>query len=359
MMAATITDRAKRYQAQNNVDPREDRCFACGAPNPLDVHHIDGREDNGEPENLTRACRSCNVQIANVMRTAGLGKKTVQFNKKPKQGAPSLGGYLTAVQILKGEQAGNVAAAVREIRATSATQRSAYARRIWAIRRKRYGASGRNPGLLDAVGATPGDYLMGKVAGQLQNRKRRRNPADEAEDAYQRFHGRPPNGVVVVETAVHHHTRLAGAGELLGLVIRFEDEGNEYDVVLKGFKGALLAMNEKRTQLYVEGGDQSINLAEFAIDKPYHEYETLGRLVAVGYYTTKDHLDAKDGGEAEYWHMIEWTEEFPAHLKKQVTQAEKNELDDNEGPDVIYDVRSKLLSFSGGTYTIPDEGIDR
>ena len=118
-----VTDRAKRYRAQQSVEPM-DRCFACGAKNPLDVHYIDGHEDNGEPFNLTRACRSCNVIIANVMRRQRMGVKTRQFNPARPGHAPSLGAYLSAIQIVKGEVPGSVHSAVKTIQGTSARKRS-------------------------------------------------------------------------------------------------------------------------------------------------------------------------------------------------------------------------------------------
>jgi hypothetical protein len=140
-----VTDRAQRYRANRNIPGKQKHCFACGKPRPRDVHHIDGRENNGDPSNLTRACRSCNVRIANVMRRAGLGTKTRQYNPKRAGGhaAHSLGAYLTAVEILNGKQPGNMSSAVRTLQATSEAQRSEYARRIWEIRKERYGPSGR------------------------------------------------------------------------------------------------------------------------------------------------------------------------------------------------------------------------
>lgn len=141
-----ITDRAKRYRARAAA-PQQRHCFACGRPRPRDVHHIDGNESNGNPKNLTRACHSCNGKIAHIMRKAGLGTLTRQYNPKRRgqsQSARSLGAYLSSIMILKGEQPGNVSAAVRSVQATSPAQRAEYAKRIWEIRRERYGATGRS-----------------------------------------------------------------------------------------------------------------------------------------------------------------------------------------------------------------------
>lgn len=230
--AKNVTDRAKRYRAKGNVAPQKN-CFACGAPRTngksrtgLDVHHILGDESDDRRQNLTKACRACNTKIANVMRKAGLGTKTRQFNpkdydkvakkiresieRKAEKGwtaeqiaekiwlvygrpteargntlrvwffapgkslndltpaeefqigapnprgvkkrarshaAPSLGAYLSALAIMKGEQPGNVSQAVKLVHDTDPAQRSAFASRIWQIRRERYGPTGRQESL--------------------------------------------------------------------------------------------------------------------------------------------------------------------------------------------------------------------
>lgn len=143
-----ITDRAKRYRANADA-PKQANCFACGRPRPRVVHHVDGNESNGDVKNLTRACHSCNGKVAAIMRRVGLGKPTRQFNPKHRgrsktsSGARSLGEYLSAIAILKGEQTGNVASAVRTVKETTPHRRSEFAAKIWQIRRERYGKSGR------------------------------------------------------------------------------------------------------------------------------------------------------------------------------------------------------------------------
>ena len=142
-----LTDRAKRYRANATVSGSR-RCFASGVSNPRDVHHIDGNESNCDKRNLARCCRPCNTKIANAMRKAGIGIKTRQYNPKRRKtgggtGANSLGQYLSAVQIVRGDQPGNVASAVKTLQATSSSERSQYAAQIWKIRKERYGPSGR------------------------------------------------------------------------------------------------------------------------------------------------------------------------------------------------------------------------
>lgn len=163
--------------------------------------------------------------------------------------------------------------------------------------------------------------------------KRKRNPGAEAAEAYEITHGKAPTVDTTVDAKVKYHATLAGMGKLEFLEVRAaERDGN---VTLSGFgKGCMLAMNEKRTQLFVVGGDQTVDLKAFGIRDP-HETEVLGDVVKVGYFTTKTHLVEKDGGTAVYVHKFE-----PPR------------------PKLIYDVRNKRLMFAGGGYSIPAEGID-
>ena len=99
--------------------------------------HVSGDEDDGEPENLIWNCRRCNTTIGVVMKRAGLGRRTHQYNPAS-QGARSLGQWLTAVLSMKGESgAMTVPAAVEMIRATPPARRSAYGKEIWHLRRQR------------------------------------------------------------------------------------------------------------------------------------------------------------------------------------------------------------------------------
>ncbi len=115
---------------------------------------------------------------------------------------------------------------------------------------------------------------------------------------------------------------------------------------IKDFEGAILAFNEKRNQLFVEGGDQSINLENFGISEP-HELETLGKLKQIDYFTTKTHL-GEDGGTAIYEHGFRMTNENGQHVVVKIARY----------PDLIYRVVDEQLEFSGGSYTIRREGID-
>jgi hypothetical protein len=192
------------------------------------------------------------------------------------------------------------------------------------------------------VGSSKGN--KGKVLRFVLNAGTRRNPDGTAAERYEYFHGRPAATDTVFETPVHTHEVLSGIGKLEMLEILAVNGNRKVEV--SGFKGALLAQDEKGKQLYIVGGDQSVNLKDFGITQA-HELEILGALTAVVYFTTKDHLMPEDGGTANYKHKFgngARTYKFGKHGTR--------------FPLVGYDVRNRLLSIQGGGYELPAEGID-
>jgi hypothetical protein len=194
-----------------------------------------------------------------------------------------------------------------------------------------------NPGLRKCRKSNPGAFarLVKRI---------RANPASASAEVFEDFHGFEPTEVVTVSKEVHHHAHLASLGILVQLDVWGVD-GKGHKVT--GFKGALLACNEGRDQLFIEGGDQTMKLADFGIRKP-HETETLGRVTNIGYQTNKTHL-GDEGGEAVYVHRFRATNRNGKHVVVKMTRE----------PDLIYDVRNEQLLFSGGSYEILREGINK
>lgn len=140
-----VSDRALRYRANAHPPHGPRRCCFCGvSTGAIDVGHVDGHEEHNEPENLIWICRSDNVRSANILRAAGLGRTTRQFNAAS-SGAKSLGAWLAAVMTLRGESNQmTVPAAIDLIKQTPPERRSRFAQEIWERRRARYGSSGRS-----------------------------------------------------------------------------------------------------------------------------------------------------------------------------------------------------------------------
>ena len=175
-----------------------------------------------------------------------------------------------------------------------------------------------------------------------RKRARKRNPSSDAAAVYEEFHGRPSSEVVTVTEKIHYHKNLAALGELRTLIVQARDGAR---VTLTRFKKAILCTNEAKNQLFVRGGDQSVDLQSFGI-RTAHEIETLGRVVELAYFTTKDHL-GDEGGTALYFHVAGETNE---NGKRKMA---------GWGPDLIYHTVDERLEFSGGSYTIRAEGVDK
>jgi hypothetical protein len=187
--------------------------------------------------------------------------------------------------------------------------------------------------------------IYGESVSRVTKRAESRfNPAAEAIEGYKDFHGKDPDEFVTVSRKVHFHQHLSGAGKLKKLVVA--PVAGKRKVILSGFGGALLAFNEKRNQLFIEGGDQAVDLGVFGIDTE-HELETLGQVVKIEYFTTKDHLGS-EGGTATYVHKFRTTNEDGRHVTIRIARY----------PDLIYRVLDQQLEFSGGSYKILAEGID-
>lgn len=158
----------------------------------------------------------------------------------------------------------------------------------------------------------------------------RYNPAEAARAVSEEFHGRAVRAMVPVTERRHYHKFLAELGELTLLVIHTPD--GRHRVELTQFAGALLCTNEDKNQLFIKGGDQTVNLRDFGIRDP-HEKEHLGELRKIAYYTDKEHL-GDEGGEADYHHSFS-----------------------KPYPHVDFRTRDTHLEISGGKYKITREGI--
>lgn len=197
----------------------------------------------------------------------------------------------------------------------------------------------------------------GLRSGQFGSLPRRKNPADKAAEAFREFTGRDSTETIKVTKQIHFHRHLFEVGKLRKLVIETVD--GRYRITLSKLGGAILAANEaaildslqngrKLTQLFVEGGDQKVDLRQFGIDpKNAHELETLGRATLIDYHQVKDHL-GDEGGDATYRHKFRQTRIGDRHVTLRVAKY----------PDVIYRVLDEQLEFSGGSYEIRAEGID-
>lgn len=293
----SVTDRALRYRAHQCPPDGPRRCAECGSTRFLVIDHKDGREENTARSNLRWLCKSCNTRLGAEMAKQGKGRRTEQYNAT---GARTLGEYSEA---LASHRRGAHDAGGAVIHATSPDKRAQFASEIWKRRKERYGAAGRA------------------------------NPA--ADEVFEEFHGYPSEEDLVFEIDTVEHGRLAALGELRELTVKPVNGGGR--ARLAEFDGAVLATDGAKRQLYIVGGDQSVDLAEFGIDpETAHDRELLGELVRVVYHTDKSHL-GDQGGDADYHH--EFGEET----------GQRGAL--------IYNTLSQTLEIAGGGYSIEAAGV--
>lgn len=213
----------------------------------------------------------------------------------------------------------------------------------------RYARRSRADGRYDIVNLDTGEVVRivktksaaMQVVASLNAKANPANPLTEAAERYEDFHGEPAKDTYSFDEDWHYHGVTAQVGMLVSLKIRVPKLRGGGEVTVKGFKGARLTMNEAGTQLYVEDGDQALDLASFGIKRDPHDREYLGECVEVVYHTVKKHL-GKEGGDANYSHRF-------GHIEG----GEKTER-----PQMLYDVLNEEIIFAGGGYTIPSEGID-
>ncbi len=132
--SAGITDRARRYRAQN-ATPGPRRCVVCNGNRDLQAMHLSGDEADGEPENLAWGCRSCNQVLSAAFIRIGSPVRTAQYNPAGKS-APTYGQYIWAV---KHHQKGANDEGGEIIHATPRHKRIQYARLIAAWKAKQKG----------------------------------------------------------------------------------------------------------------------------------------------------------------------------------------------------------------------------
>jgi hypothetical protein len=178
-----------------------------------------------------------------------------------------------------------------------------------------------------------GNYEL-TAAVSKSRRGSKRNPEDTAAEMYETFHGKPSEEILEVGETVRFHENLAALGELVEMkVATLTKKDVELDFT---DSGCMLCSNENGTQLYVVGGDQSIDLDKigFTGAKGEKDLITIGVLYELTYRTEKGFDKFK---LTDYYH----------------------ELGEETGfqPMLVYDAMNEFILISGGEYKIKAEGI--
>lgn len=192
------------------------------------------------------------------------------------------------------------------------------------------------------LGKSLGVNPMKKKAKKNCCGKSRRNPPEGAAEMYESFHGKPSEGTLTVEESIHEHENLATLGVLISLtvatisgleaVIGMTDKDArqlDFDETVADPDTMYLSTNEDGTQLYIVGGDQSLDLDALKLADMERDDMVIGSLVELTYRTRKkfDKFQLTD-----YFHELgEETGELPL---------------------LRYEPRSPHLYITGGNYKI-------
>jgi hypothetical protein len=244
---------------------------------------------------------------------------------------------------------------------------------------RNYGLDQQNKGVhaefVIVDSATGKREKFGRGGGKRNPKGKKRNPEAAAVAMRESFTGIPSKRTQVVTEDIHVHSHLAALGELIEMkvktvkgdsfVIGFEKQknpkGKPFNDKVKGWVGrrakaisgtlkylgdywinprklnpngpVLLCSNEDGTHLYIEGGDQKLDLNALGLNElKGKESAVIGTVTHITYHVAKK-FDGKVE-EADYYHRF---------------SEESNGL----RPMLRYDIRNKHLYLDGGVYHIP------
>lgn len=162
-------------------------------------------------------------------------------------------------------------------------------------------------------------------------RRKNSNSADAAAALSEQFHGRPVRKVTEIEMAVEEPVNLADLGRLVELQIL----DGKYVRPLEFTRGVRVGCSPDGGQLYFWGGDQAIDLKKLGKEKYLpKDHVTIGPVAKIAYFTSK------------VFHNFE-------------PSTYEHDFGEEGGslPLLHYDVRSKLLYLTDGSYQVRPEGI--
>lgn len=185
----------------------------------------------------------------------------------------------------------------------------------------------------------------------------RRNPASEADQLYEDFHGTPPTETLEYHETLHFHAHLGGLADLCHVVVKIiggskngkelqlnapdPERANEADVVK-------LTANEARNQLYFTGGDQSLDLKSLGFRESFdvvHDGETF------------ESTEIKDNMVIGYIHRIMYRTEKKFDNFETIDYHHEAGEDTGCLPFLTYDTLNNKMGVAGGSYVIHEKGI--
>jgi hypothetical protein len=181
-----------------------------------------------------------------------------------------------------------------------------------------------------------GIYHLTRTGVSGVERPMKRNPEDAAAALSESFHGRDPETITTFEEEEHEHEWYAGLGDLVELKVRTVTDLEATIEFPEGKGRPVLAASEDGRQLYIVGGDQTLDLDSLKMsgEKWERDLMTIGEITEFTYRTEKgfDKFTPTD-----YYH--------------------KAGEETGVRPSLLYDPRSGALKVAGGQYQVKPEGV--
>lgn len=171
--------------------------------------------------------------------------------------------------------------------------------------------------------------VQGKRA--KSNPRRRKNPGmDNAAELYKDFHGKDAKHINTYKQTLLAENKFTKLGDLVKLIV-----DRKYVIEFVEGSGTILACDPKGRQLFVLGGDQSIDqlMDLLKVDRSKHLID-VGALTTIEYFTHK---------------------QFDKFTP--ITYVHKMGEEGGEIPSLMYDRPSRQLHIVGGDYKVKPEGI--
>jgi hypothetical protein len=179
--------------------------------------------------------------------------------------------------------------------------------------------------------------IVDRTPAKLRRLFMKQNPEDAAAQLSEAWHGRPAKTATDHIDVIHYHGVLTDLGRLKEITVMVTERKGQNILFDKDTR---LASSENGKQLYVVGGDQSIDLGALGIEGEEAEKDCVivGPVYSIVYVTAKFHLGKADIQIGPYQHEL----------------AE----DGGEMPILIYDTLNQEVGFAGGSYFIDPTDYD-
>lgn len=162
-----------------------------------------------------------------------------------------------------------------------------------------------------------------------------RNPQESSAALYETFHQKAPERIDEYEEHVHYHGWLAELGEMREIKVDLVYMDPPKQATIEFEPGTKLGCSEDGRQLYLVGGDQSLDLKALGFSRDWiRDYMLIGVLSELTYRTKKgfDKFEVID-----YYHEVG--------------------EDTGDLPILAYDNMNQQLMIVGGKYRVEHDGI--